>query len=55
MQKRIFDLTLAILLSLAAVLGLLQLIEDDGDIFAAPLVITPTIDDVDLFSTPINL
>lgn len=46
MQKRIFDLTLAVLLSIAALFCLFHLTDNDANVSAAPLAAAPTINEV---------
>ena len=46
MQKRIFDLTLAVLLSIAALFCLFRLTNNDANVSAAPLAAAPTINEV---------
>lgn len=46
MKKRTLELTLAILLSIAALFGLLYLTDNDADVSAAPLAADPTVSEV---------
>jgi photosystem II stability/assembly factor-like uncharacterized protein len=55
MQKRIFDLALAVLLSIMVLFGLFHLIGNDTDLSAAPLATPPTINEITPSSGPNDL